>query len=437
LPPSLTEGEEMRSQDNIILLIVTVVLVAVSFSTGGSRGNLYAIDRGGNTGVPGDPVIDLGGTTGSPGDPVVDLGGGTGADTGVYKAPEANFDKDFLKKNTIAPSKTGFRDRLDVPAKMSLLAATNLLNGIASAGSRVVAVGVRGHIVYSEDKGKTWHQSQVPLSVDLTSVSFPTAKEGWAVGHDGVILHSADGGTTWKKQLDGYDACRIMNNYYREHPVSGNPNAEKIMMDIKSMIEQGPVNPFLDVWFENETTGFAVGAFNLIFRTEDGGKSWIPWFDRTENPKGLHLYCIAPVGKDIFISGEQGTMLKLDSKAKRFRALTTPYTGTFFGIVGKPGVIVAYGMLGNVYRSTNGGIIWEKINAGVGSSIFGGTLGKDGSIILVTMSGNVIVSKDNGKTFTEVKREGGLGIPANAVTLVDDKTLVIAGWLGAQVQKIK
>ena len=33
--------------------------------------------------------------------------------------------------------------------------------------------------------------------------SFPTPSTGWAVGHDGVVLHSTDAGRTWTRQLDG------------------------------------------------------------------------------------------------------------------------------------------------------------------------------------------------------------------------------------------
>lgn len=395
----------MRLQEKIGLLVVVCVGIAGAFSTGGSQANLQAQDA-------------------------ADLKKGEVAEQQIEVIK--NYDKNYLKKDHVEPSKTGFRDPLDVPARISPLAAKSMLNGIASAGSRMVAAGVRGHIIYSDDKGNSWLQSKVSLSEDLTAVSFPTPKQGWAVGHDGVVLHSADGGVTWTKKLDGYGACRIMNKYYKEHPVSG-----KLQTDIQFMIEQGPVYPFLDVWFENESVGFIVGAFNLIFHTRDGGKSWEPWFDRTDNPGGMHLYSIRPVGKDVFISGEQGLVLKLDSQAKRFRAQKTPYNGTFFGIVGKPGALVAFGMRGNIFRSGDGGASWQKVNTGVQAAILGGTVKNDGSIILVSQSGNVLLSKNNGESFTEVNRVAGLGIPAHAVAVADDNTLVVAGWFGVKIQKIQ
>src|SRR5580765_4846300 len=82
----------------------------------------------------------------------------------------------------------GFADPLDVPAVASSLAPSRLLNGVARAGGRIVAVGQRGHILSSDDQGKTWTQASVPVSVDLLAVHFPTPGKGWVVGHSGVVL---------------------------------------------------------------------------------------------------------------------------------------------------------------------------------------------------------------------------------------------------------
>ena len=342
------------------------------------------------------------------------------------------------KNNNLKPANL-FRDKLGLPAKSSQLAPKSVLNGIAVAGERVVAVGVRGHIIYSDDKGKTWTQSSVPVSVDLTAVYFPTPKKGWAVGHDGVVLHSSDGGATWKKQLDGSDICRIMDQYYREHPLFGKhdtESSEKMKADIKGMAGDGPINPILDVWFENESTGFIIGAFNLIMRTDDGGKSWIPWFDRTDNPMGMHLYCIKLIGADVFISGEQGLLMRLDRKAGCFKALKTPYAGTYFGILGNSGLIVAFGMRGNILCSQDGGKSWKQNNFEKKEGILGGALLANGDIALVTQGGNVLIKKNGAEHFTAIKRESGAAVPAHAVVAIDAKTLIIAGWFGIQVQPI-
>ena len=103
---------------------------------------------------------------------------------------------------------------LDTPAQKSPLAPRGSLTGLARAGKRVVAVGQRGHVLLSDDAGKTWQQADVPVSADLVAVSFPNAETGWAVGHDGVVLHSTDAGRTWARQLDGRTLGDVLVAHY-------------------------------------------------------------------------------------------------------------------------------------------------------------------------------------------------------------------------------
>ncbi|HWT80802.1 MAG TPA: YCF48-related protein, partial [Candidatus Methylomirabilis sp.] len=205
--------------------------------------------------------------------------------------------------------------------------------------------------------------------------------------------------------------------------------------DIQKFADQGPDKPFLDVYFENETTGFIVGAFSLIFRTTDGGKSWTPWYDKIDNPKRFHLYAIRPVGGELYLTAEQGTVFKLDQKAGRFTAIKTPYVGTFFGITGKPGALVAFGMRGNAFRSKDGGASWQKVETGVQGGLMGAAVTEDGRIVLVSQGGHVLVSGDDGASFNQVKIDQAT--PAAGVAAVGKNTIALVGQRGVQVQTIK
>lgn len=323
-----------------------------------------------------------------------------------------------------------FVDVLDSPAKMSPMAAQGMLTGLAHAGERLVAVGQRGHILYSDDAGQHWQQASVPVSSDLVAVHFPTPSQGWAVGHDGVVLHSRDAGATWSLQLDGRKVGPIMLAYYQRlsDQQPDDPSLANLVNEARRVTAEGADKPFLDVWFENEQVGYIVGAFNLIFRTDDGGQTWTPWLERTANPTFLHLYALRPVGKDLFIVGEQGLVLKLDAQSGRFNAMPTPYSGTYFGLVGKPGVVLVFGLRGNVYRSADGGASWAKVELGVNLSITAGTLGADGRIILLTQAGHVLVSADEGVSFQLQPRNGSA--PVAAALFATPGTLLLAGVRG-------
>lgn len=243
---------------------------------------------------------------------------------------------------------TVFVDPLDIPAHEHTRLAERQLMAVTSAGDRLVAVGPRGLVIHSNDNGHTWSQAHVPVQSDLLAVHFPTAKKGWAVGHDGVILHSNDGGTSWKKQLDGRDAEIQFKEYYR----ALGPEGARPLNDLELNYRAGPALPFLDVWFEDEQRGYAVGSFGMIVSTTDGGISWEPWLHRVDNPQALHLNAIHGSGGEIYLAGERGQIFHFDRDARHFQRTDTGYNGSFFGIEGNAEALIAYGLRGTVYRSS-------------------------------------------------------------------------------------
>ena len=61
-------------------------------------------------------------------------------------------------------------------------------------------VSEQTHILYTEDGGKTWSIQFKDQDAILKSVSFCDALNGWAVGEYGYIYHTRNGGKTWEKQ---------------------------------------------------------------------------------------------------------------------------------------------------------------------------------------------------------------------------------------------
>lgn len=322
-------------------------------------------------------------------------------------------------------------DMLERPAIISKRVENSVMLAVTRAGSRLVAVGERGGVLYSDDNGVTWKQGKVPVSISLTNVFFVTAKKGWAVGHSGIVLSTLDGGETWVKQLDGKQAAALVLDAEKTKASAGGDGATaaRQLVDAKRLVTDGPDKPFLDVYFSNESAGYIVGAYGLIFRTNDGGKNWIPWQDHVDNPKGKHLYSIRASGAALYIAGEQGGLYRSTDVGEHFVEVKTPYAGSYFGVVAEPGGgLVVYGLRGNVYGSRDDGKNWQKIAVDTPSLLAADIRLADGSLLLVSHDGDILRSVDDGRSFSSLKV--GQRSPFTGVIEAADGSLILSGMRG-------
>ncbi|WP_394558312.1 WD40/YVTN/BNR-like repeat-containing protein [Aquipseudomonas alcaligenes] len=329
-----------------------------------------------------------------------------------------------------------FVDVLDLPARSSALVERASLNDVAGSGDCLVAVGPRGHILYSGTSGTRWQQARVPVSSDLTALYFPSRRAGWAVGHDGVILHSDDAGVSWSKQLDGRQIGALMLQHYTALAASEPANEEwqSRLAEAQRMVEEGADKALLDVWFANDQLGYAVGVFGLILRTEDGGRHWQPFGERTDNPQGLHLNAIAAVDGVPYIAGEQGLLLRWDAAQQRFIALQTPYSGSFFGVIGQGHELLVYGLRGHVLRSTDAGASWTTLNSGLQSSITAAVQDAAGRFYLFSQAGQVLHSSADGSVLEAVPQSSLA--PVTGATFTSDQELALVGSRGMRIQRL-
>jgi len=346
-------------------------------------------------------------------------------------------------------------DVIDTPARPTELAPDNLLNDVERAGDRLVAIGERGHIIYSDDDGESWTQAEVPVSVTLTGVDFGSETHGWAVGHSGVVLHSDDAGESWKLQLTGIRAAELAIESQKEaiaemeERIEAAPEEEKsdlewalddLLFSLENMeadLDIGPVNPFLDVWFANENSGFVVGAYGLIFRTQDGGESWTDLSPRLDNAQKFHLNAITDIaGGAMVIVGEAGQIHVSVDNGESWERRESPYPGSLFGVTGTGDVneILAFGLRGTLLHSTDLGRSWTTKNTGSTATLNDG-VSKDSRIILVGNSGAVLTSGNGGDTFREYLRDDRLGLMS--VVPISGTDLLLVGEGGVTTTNAK
>jgi photosystem II stability/assembly factor-like uncharacterized protein len=269
---------------------------------------------------------------------------------------------------------TAQAESVQKPAVISSLSSKVLLTDSAKVGGggRYVGVGIYGTVIYSSDI-VNWQQANTPTQILLTAVFFIDDKLGWAGGHDSLILHTKDGGETWVIQY--------------EDPIPGD--------DIPK--------PILDILFTDAKTGYAIGAYAYVLATTDGGNSWqkvdtLGLFDRLLDmdmePEPNFNQIINFDGK-FLIAAELGTLLLFDPNGEtdeqRWHIMSSPYLGTYFGATQtSSGDLYLYGLRGNIYRTTDAGDNWQKIETNVITNIYDCIELTDGRIVFLGASGTIL-----------------------------------------------
>lgn len=287
---------------------------------------------------------------------------------------------------------TGYFNRapqLVNPEKAPIYAATR-------AGQRIVAVGDYGLINWSDD-GKVFRQASVPTRTPLTSVFFIDERRGWAVGHDGTVIGSSDGGETWQMLREKHGQDQVL----------------------------------MSVWFENAEHGLAVGQFGLALETRDGGKTWA---ERTlvDGEAGeRHLLQLVPGDKGLlFVAAEAGTILRSEDAGAHWAAVQTDNKGSFWTGAGlADGSLLMAGMRGHVYRSTDRGLHWHEVASGTQQSLTGIVQRGDGSIRLVGLGGASLSSKDGGQHFELATRPDRAGMTAISRSTAGEVVFTASGQL--------
>jgi photosystem II stability/assembly factor-like uncharacterized protein len=206
------------------------------------------------------------------------------------------------------------------------VAPADPLYDVAVVGRNVWIVGFPGILLHSADGGSTFARQGPADRSAWFAVDFVDEKTGWVAGRAGRILATRDGGATWEPQATG------------------------------------TTEPLLAIDFVDASRGIAVGNFAAALRTEDGGRTWTP-------------IRVAPEGEDPSLNG-------------------VAFASAQEAIV--------VGEFGSVYRTGDGGTTWEGVSSGVNDSLYGAAALPGGVLMAAGAEGALITSSDGGRTFTPV-----------------------------------
>lgn len=313
-------------------------------------------------------------------------------------------------------------------AEIKPLASRALLIDLVRTPAGLFAVGERGILLRSIDNGANWEQLRLPTRLMMTSIAAADG-ELWVAGHGGQILRSSDNGGSWTRQrIDLWV------------PEAESPHAG---------------SPILDLLFLDARRGFAVGAFGLLLRTDDGGLTWtsikLPapaaapeavddapatdagdWLFTAEDLEleadlDPHLNAIVATPEGVLlIAGERGAVFRSRDGGGRWTRLDFPYDGSMFGLLAWPGgQVMAFGLRGNAFESFDAGDSWARLDTGGEITLQGGVALAGGGALLVGNEGLLLHRPDAISPF----RQSVFQTPAGETPVLSSALPVEGGFL--------
>jgi photosystem II stability/assembly factor-like uncharacterized protein len=270
---------------------------------------------------------------------------------------------------------------------------------------RAVIVGYGGKMIETTDGGRNWHALPSGVESALYGVRFTDAQHGWAVGQDGVVLHTSDGGKTFEKQesnanfkdsdgtdkkaylfalsaLDNDRAWAVGDRSVLVSTTDGGKTwrGRKVAMDTEvgggeTLAAADPI--FYDVYFTDPQNGWIVGEFGKILHTKDGGETWHEQEKTLMEGTGIFDVLDLPTLFGVHMtSPEQGLAVGLEGHVARTRdggqrwgfdqvEVDVPLVDPLFAVTELPdGTGWAVGSAGEVIRKEAGATSWKRAKIG-------------------------------------------------------------------------
>ncbi|HXG00368.1 MAG TPA: YCF48-related protein, partial [Bacteroidota bacterium] len=195
------------------------------------------------------------------------------------------------------------------------------------------------------------------------SIHSPNGLEVWAVGKQGAIWRSIDGGMTWQATQQGAQNLRgVASNGSTVWVVGENGAAYRTTNSgaTWSAMATGSVQSFRAIEFPSSTHGWIAGEAGIILKTTDAGTTWTP----QQSGTSAHLNALAFVDTLVgYAAGDNGVVLKTSNGGTTWTAVGDPTWNTNLTAVAVRGQTVhVTGVNAFCARSDNGGTSWNLLN---------------------------------------------------------------------------
>lgn len=309
-------------------------------------------------------------------------------------------------------------------------------NTVNIIDNNIIILSSSNSIVKSSNGGLTWQSFAIP-NVTVIKTAFTSSLIGHAVCNDGKILKTVDGGSNW---YTTYSTNTIPSNFFTVYFVNENigfssrefSNLYKTTDGGETWIQiSGTSLDMYDFHFLDENNGFATGEYGATYKTTNGGTTWTQIPFQSGFVDGTSMYGIYFQDSNIgFATGQRGRIIKTINGGATWSQHSITYNDINDIKLFDNGV--GFARSGNkYYKTTDFGDNWSYISTvnhssycngfyfvseNVGYSIGGGTNSN---------SGDVFKTINGGITWSQLSIYVDEGL--NSVFFINDNVGFISG----------
>jgi len=277
------------------------------------------------------------------------------------------------------------------------------------------AVGAGGVIVASANGGTTWAAQESHTTADLKGVAFADESNGWAVGAGGVIVATTNGGATWTVQ-DSHTGADLKGIAFADASNGWAVGAGGVIVattDGGATWGEQTSNTGSDltgVAFADGTHGWAVGAGGVIVATTDG----TAWTTQTSvTSQDLHAVAAADATHAVAVGAAGTIVTTADGSAWATRASGT--TSDLLGAAyGDAAHVWASGTAGKVLRSVNRGVTWTAPGTASTRDLAAVGFADPGRGAVVGAAGTILTTTSGGVVDTTAPKTAATGLQTGA-----------------------
>jgi photosystem II stability/assembly factor-like uncharacterized protein len=319
------------------------------------------------------------------------------------------------------------------------------LHDIAANEDRLlVAVGKQGAILRSEDGGRAWSSVAANQAVDLRTAVYHPASRAWlAAGTNGTLLRSTDQARTWRSIASNIvssfetlfvDAKRETLLLGGEEGVIGRSEDGGVTWIFTAVPMPAPVTPVTGFYRYDELL-LATSALGRLLVSRDGGTQWS--LLQTESNGYFTGAAFDPEQRAIVLTTHNGQVLRsLDNGVSWQRSVVTENYISAIRYDERNEALLIAGHHGLLARSRDGGSSWQMIAADSSADLNVLLSDATGGIWVAAGEGGCILRADAAAAKWQVIKPALKLNLREVLLLPEDNVLVASGELGGVLRSV-